>query len=258
MFGRPAPLASTGVATVQPADQMLSLAAMALAEGSIAVVAEGAAHGMPAIAAAVRGGPFLFVSGVLTAGVAAPAQEQETCLAAIERLLADQGIGPDRLLRVDAFAGEDRAASLTDAIVSRWPGARAGGGGAARFSQHDQIEVNALALLDGVPSRGTTDGIGWAEGAGALFAGPWIAPATIDAAELGAWLGIELARFCAALAVGREHVARIELRLPAPEMADPVSAALAAALPPGCRPSLLTWFAPEPAAMMITLDRRHA
>ena len=64
-FGRPARLASTGVAVPQPSGIALSAAAIASRSPLIRLAIPGSDYGMNAIAAAVESSGYLFVSGIL-------------------------------------------------------------------------------------------------------------------------------------------------------------------------------------------------
>lgn len=259
MFGKPALLVSTGVATLHLPGELLTVAAMAIAGSEIVLQASGAEHGMPAIAAAVRAGPLLFISGVLTSGRQSPVDQRSACLATIERLLADAGSSPAQLLRVDAFAGNGAAlADLGTAIHARWPtGPLAIGGGVGHFPSDGQIEVNALALLDGAVTRGHFEGVSWVHGADMVIAGPFLADADgIDEAAAGIvdWLDGLVADRGATGA----SIARLELRVPSGKARLATLAELRNRLSDAVRPAMLCWAAPGAPAMMVTLDMRPA
>jgi enamine deaminase RidA (YjgF/YER057c/UK114 family) len=65
LFGRPAPLASTGVAAKMHGINMLTTFVMAVADpADKEVLIPGARYGMNNISSAVRGGPLLFLAGI--------------------------------------------------------------------------------------------------------------------------------------------------------------------------------------------------
>ena len=240
MFGRPAPIASTGVATVQPEGEMLTVAAMAVAEGDVTVIASGADHAMPAIAASVRAGPFLLISGVLTDGEGSALAQRAHCLATIEALLDEIGLSPARLMRLDAFAASpSEHDALVAAMRDRWGGCHfVIGGGVAQFDRPGQIEVNALALADGVPQVDR-----WIAGGGVAVGGPWVLPEDATVATIVA----QIERAGAPLAA----LARIELRWPRAADKTALVEALTRLLPEACRPALLIWFSAGPPMLMM-------
>lgn len=116
IFGKPAPLASTGVAAKMAGINMLTTAAVAIAPpGLKKVIVNGPQYGMPNISSAVLADPFLFLSGVRgtvnpRTGVgileetpeAFPAQVK-VCYEKIRDILTQCGATPGHILRLDCY-----------------------------------------------------------------------------------------------------------------------------------------------------------
>ena len=134
LFGRPAPLASTGVAARMSDVNMLTAFAIAVADpADKEVLVEGPRFGMGNICSAVRGGPFIFVSGIR--GAEDPrsghAVEEETadslfaqlrlCYAIIKSILTDTGTDTGAILRLDCYVRDiTRSAENTLHVAKSW------------------------------------------------------------------------------------------------------------------------------------------
>lgn len=152
-FGRPAGLASTGVACRLGQPNALRVAAVALAAGvKKEVLVDGASFGMPAIASVVAGGGYLFVSGILNDGghsipprAGQPEMERQTkgCFATIDAVLQRAGASRRDIARYDVYVSEREVpdSALAEAAVS----ARAAVHGAfLPFGGEDCLEVTAM------------------------------------------------------------------------------------------------------------------
>lgn len=165
MFGRPAPLASTGVAAKMAGINMLTAYAIAVADPrDKSMLVAGARFGMSNIASAVRGGPLLFVSGIRgthdpRTGAARAEETDEsfgeqvrTCYEIIDAILREAGSSPEAIVRIDSYVrdigrrGEDaalRAKVLGDvACASTVVGLPLGARG--------EVEITTLALAPGI------------------------------------------------------------------------------------------------------------
>lgn len=112
-FGRPAPLASTGVPVRMGEGNLLRAAGVA-AGGRLEprVLLTGEAFGMPAISTAVAAGPFIFISGILAQERGAFEDNLAACLDDIGRILGLLGAPADRILRMDAYTPGDSQADV--------------------------------------------------------------------------------------------------------------------------------------------------
>jgi enamine deaminase RidA (YjgF/YER057c/UK114 family) len=175
-FGRPAPLASTGVATRLAPPALLSAAAVAVLDPTgKQVLIGGERHGMPAIATAVRGGPFVFVSGILNDGGSRGPFAAETeftrqttgASAVIADVLNRQGA---HLLRLDCFVGEGspRADLERSLSASGFTDGCSRGMLGLPFASPDLIEITALAAAPGVTVERIAGGV--CRAAGFVFA----------------------------------------------------------------------------------------
>ena len=165
MFGKPAPLASTGVAARMSGINMLTAFAMACADaGTKEVLLPGPRYGMANIAAAVRGGPLVFVSGI-RGGVdprdgRAVAEEAPDAFAAqtrvvyslIESILAHCGLKPRSILRIDSWLRDSARAAEDEANCREvlGPVQYASTRTALPLSARGETEVTVLAAGPGV------------------------------------------------------------------------------------------------------------
>jgi enamine deaminase RidA (YjgF/YER057c/UK114 family) len=118
-FGRPAPLASTGVAARLPTGGLLMASAWARSpiHQPHVVAVRGEDYGMPAIATAVRAGPFVFISGILKDGgwrarhTVDSTDEFEAqargCFLTIREILARLELTPANIVSQDCYIAED-------------------------------------------------------------------------------------------------------------------------------------------------------
>ena len=131
LFGRPAPLASTGVAAKMHGINMLTAFAIAVADPSDKeVLIPGARYGMTNISALVRGGPLLFVAGIRgnvdpRTGAARPeetpqsfGEQLRTCYEIINSILGEAGSNADAILRIDCYIRDIRRRD-EDAVIRR-------------------------------------------------------------------------------------------------------------------------------------------
>jgi len=165
MFGKPAPLASTGVAARMPGINMLTMFAIACADQEMKeVLVPGPRYGMANIAAAVLGGPLVFLSGIR--GVLDPrngqavAEETPEAFAAqtrvvygtIEAILADCGLTPNSILGIDSWLRDSARAAEDEAICREvlGPVQYASTRIALPLSARGETEVTVLAAAPGV------------------------------------------------------------------------------------------------------------
>ena len=221
-FGSPAPLASTGVASLHRSRNLLTATGIAWsgAPDKKQVVISGADFGMPAIATAVQAGPWVFISGLLTS-------DPSDAIAQLQQVLEQVGLDGDAIVRLDRYVSADgqsaeldrlMAARLTDLPIART-------GAVLPFGVAHQLEITALASRTPV-RRHSLDGIALVEANELVFTG------AIDAGSPGSFAS-EVARCIDRLvahldAIGRSiaHVARLEVCLADPELAEPVQARL--------------------------------
>jgi enamine deaminase RidA (YjgF/YER057c/UK114 family) len=161
-FGRPAPLASTGIAARMEGINMLTASAIAVADArDKAVLVSGPKYGMNNISSAVRGGPFLFMSGLR--GHVDPRTgetvEEETpgafeaqtrlCLDLLRAILRDAGADASHVLRVDNYIRERKNAAIADAIVEEClgKGPHAMTTVALPLGARGEVELTALAAF---------------------------------------------------------------------------------------------------------------
>ncbi|MEZ5737131.1 MAG: RidA family protein [Novosphingobium sp.] len=255
-FGMPAPLASTGIATPQERDCLLTVSGIALAEGEARLVAAGAEHNMPAIAAAVRGGPFLFISGILSDGKGSAQSQIEYCLRKIEDLLAMENLTPESLLRLDIFAESQEAVSrAVDVMRTRWPAASfVTGGGPGLFEQEGQIEINALALAGDTPKRiGANER--WVAGGGLALSQSWELARGMPAPAMAEAFVELLQEEMKGMDLHPESLARLELRVPPEQVRVARTVQMVGArLDPQSRPAVVTWIADAPPAVRAIVD----
>ncbi|MBM3504560.1 MAG: hypothetical protein FJX65_11865 [Alphaproteobacteria bacterium] len=223
-FGRPAPLASTGVATPLPFPTLLRAAAIAVTDlASKRVLVAGATHGMPAIATAVAGGPFVFVSGILNSGGWTGelpeddefARQAAGALQVIRAILAQEAGGLDRLLRAEGYVENDtaRASLVALARLLGFPSEAAWSRVALPFAAPDRIEVTTLAAARDVAVE---------RGPGAAAAGGFVFAAA-DGHSLAA-ANAELQRALASLHATPAHVVRLDLAAASESLASAAGA----------------------------------
>jgi len=165
IFGKPARLASTGVAARMSGINMLTAFAVACADaGEREVFLPGPRYGMTNIAAAVRGGPLVFLSGIR--GVVDPrngravVEETPDAFAAqthvvygmIASILADCGLATDSILRIDGWLRDSARAAEDEAICREvlGPVQYASTRTALPLSARGETEVTVLAAGPGV------------------------------------------------------------------------------------------------------------
>ena len=168
IFGKPAPLASTGVAARMSGINMLTAFAIACAEaGTKEVLVPGPRYGMANIAAAVRGGPLVFLSGIR--GVVdqrdgrAVAEERPDAFAeqtsvvygVIASILADCGLTTHSILRIDSWLRDSARAAEDEAICREvlGPVQYASTRTALPLSARGETEVTVLAAGPGVERK---------------------------------------------------------------------------------------------------------
>ena len=213
MFGRPAPLASTGVAAKMAGINMLTAFAIAVADPrDKSVLVRGAPFGMSNIASAVRGGPLLFVSGIRgtldpRSGAARAEETDEsfgeqvrTCYEIIDAILREAGSSPEAIVRIDSYVrdigrrGEEatlRAETLGGiACASTVVGLPLGARG--------EVEITTLALAPGIEKqviaerrRGLPDVV---SGGGFVFVGECAGNVSASTGDLDASLVAQRAR----------------------------------------------------------------
>lgn len=230
VFGRPAPLASTGVASRQRPGNLLTVAAIALADGAPEVLLPGDRYGMPAIATAMRAGDWLFVSGLL---VRAPTD----AVRQLREVLAAARLAPGALFRVDRYVAdlvqaESVAAGLgTDGVAS--PVA------VLPFADPDQLEITALATA--APIRRLASQGSVVVEAGGVAATGMLESSAADTLEVELEVCVErLVALLGSVGRGLGDVARLELCLSRIGDDALVRDRLAALLPEP-RPALLVW-----------------
>jgi enamine deaminase RidA (YjgF/YER057c/UK114 family) len=177
VFGRPAPLASTGVAAKMDGINMLTASAIAVADPSQKkVLVEGAKYAMHNISSVVRGGPFLFISGIRATidprtGAAVPEETAESFSAQtrmaydiIGAILRDAGAATDQILRLDCYIRDISRAVEEEAIRAEFLRDRACASTvvAPPLGARGEVEITALALAPEhvkrvpVPKEGTS------------------------------------------------------------------------------------------------------
>ena len=159
-FGRPAPLASTGVAVRHCLPNRLSVAGIAVDESrKKSVRIEGGTFGMPAIATAVQSGNLVFISGILNdGGLAAEkddavgefARQARGCFATIGIILKALGLTSAHIVRQDIYVAE--GCSYDDLVGLSGPADflslnAARSGARLPFGAPDLIEVTTIAVL---------------------------------------------------------------------------------------------------------------
>lgn len=156
-FGRPASLASTGVAARLQPPNLLRVAAIALAAGEQKqVLVDGASFGMPAISSVVAGGGHVFLSGILNDGgwasSAEPGQTEfvrqaQGCFATIGELL--RRAGAPTIVRQDVYVSEREEPGTVESALRAYqpPAGVAIHGIALPFGGTDLLEVTTIARI---------------------------------------------------------------------------------------------------------------
>lgn len=221
-FGRPAALASTGVGSLHRERNLLT--ATGIAWGGVPddkqVAVAGADFGMPAIATAVRAGPWVFISGLLTS-------DPSDAVAQLGQVLERVSLDGNAIVRLDRYVsaqeqwiilGDLVATRLTEMAVART-------GAVLPFGAAGQLEVTTLASSTPIRRHGL-DGVVLVETNDLVFTG------AIDAGSPGSF-AFEVARCVDRLAaylqsIGRSiaHIARLEVCLADPAMAEAAEARL--------------------------------
>ena len=137
------------------------------------VLVEGPRYAMENISAAVRGGPFIFVSGIR--GTVDPktgsrvseempdsfSAQTKVCYEVIESILKDCGLSADSVLRLDCYIRDGSRASeetvVRDEILGTSP--RAATRVALPLSARGEVEITTLAAAPGVAKRSLRGGI---------------------------------------------------------------------------------------------------
>jgi enamine deaminase RidA (YjgF/YER057c/UK114 family) len=168
IFGKPAPLTSTGVAARMAGINMVTTAAIAVRPpAEKRVVVSGPEFGMENISSAVAAGPFLFVAGLRGA-----AYER------LRAILQRSGATADRILRIECFVrdgcpeGEARAVRRSTLGDEAWALTTV----ALPLGGRGDLEVTAIALAPGqgdkhvirMPESGEVAAVG---GGGFIFVG---------------------------------------------------------------------------------------
>jgi len=196
-FGKPAPLASTGVAAKMAGTNMVTTCAIALADPADKhVLVDGSRYGMNNISAAVRGGPFVFLSGIRgtvdpRTGVrlsdetpAAFAAQARIIYEVIRSILNDCGLDVGAILRIDTYL-RDQARAADDERICREV-LRATPCASTRvalpLSGNGDIEATVLAAVPGVAKDIVFDSEAPApttiSAGGFVFVGECMAPST--------------------------------------------------------------------------------
>lgn len=164
VFGRPAQLASTGVASKMAGINMLTTAAIGVSDLSQKeVLITGREYRMENISTLVRGGPFLFMSGVRGTydfGTGSPVEEEtETsfttqlnlCYRMIREILSRALASTSNIVRLDSYI-RDRS-KIGEAITTQHAmlpdAAPASFVAALPLGMRGEVEINALAVAPG-------------------------------------------------------------------------------------------------------------
>lgn len=167
-FGKPAPLASTGVAAKMNGINMLTVSAIAVADiKDKTVLVDGPRYGMPNLSSAVGGGPLIFISGIR--GTANPKTGQRVveetpesfgaqtrvCYDMIRSIAADCGLSPSALLRLDCFMRDGSRTDEEEKIrAEELPGVVCASTRVALpLSARGEVEITSLASAPGVGKR---------------------------------------------------------------------------------------------------------
>jgi enamine deaminase RidA (YjgF/YER057c/UK114 family) len=165
IFGKPAPLASTGVAAKMQGINMLTAFVIAVVDTpDKQVLVPGPRYAMENISAAVRGGPLVFVSGIR--GTVDPrsgmrvaeetpeafGEQTRVCYEIIASILRECGLRPDSILRVDCFIRDPSRAAEDEAIRQEvlGPVLCAATRVALPLSARGETEITVLAAASGI------------------------------------------------------------------------------------------------------------
>ena len=167
-FGKPAPLASTGVAARMSGINMVTACAIAVADKTDKqVLVTGPRYGMANISSAVRGGPFVFVSGIRgttdpRTGAAVVEETPEAfeaqtrvVYAVIRSILSDCGLDADSILRIDTYLRDGARAAEDEAICREvlGPVPFASIRVALPLSARGETEVTVVAAAPGIAKK---------------------------------------------------------------------------------------------------------
>ena len=203
LFGRPAPLASTGVGAKMSGINMLTTFVIAVADpADKEVLIPGARYGMNNISSAVRGGPFLFLAGIR--GTLDPrtgrtvSEETHDAFPAqlrmsydiINAILAEIGADASAILRLDCYIRDitrsDEDSRVRDDVLGSVACASTVVG--LPLSARGEVEITTIALAPGhakqvVAQR--TNGLPCVVRAGGfLFIGECRGNVTVETGEL--------------------------------------------------------------------------
>jgi enamine deaminase RidA (YjgF/YER057c/UK114 family) len=224
IFGKPAPLASTGVAAKMNGINMLTVSAIAVADANDKeVLVDGSRYAMPNLSSAVRGGPLVFMSGIRgtfdpkTSGRVAEetpdafGAQTRVCYDVIKSIVDDCGLTPSALMRLDCFLRDGSRADEEQQIRNEELRgvACASTRVALPLSARGELEITALAAAPGVAKRlFVADREPIVAGAGGfLFVGECLGLPCGDARseELMENAGSQLERACRALESALRH-----------------------------------------------------
>ncbi len=190
-FGKPAPLASTGVAAKMAGINMLTTAVIAVRPPEEKkILVSGPAYRMENISSAVLAGPLLFISGLRgtvdpRSGVAAPEETPDAlqaqvriCYEVMKAILSQCGATTDDILRLDCFlrdvhrSGEEIEARRSALGEVECAATTVG----LPLGARGEIEITALALAPGqgrkkVYQRANGAGVAAVCGGGLVFVG---------------------------------------------------------------------------------------
>jgi enamine deaminase RidA (YjgF/YER057c/UK114 family) len=168
IFGKPAPLASTGIAAKMSGLNMMTSFVIAVADPvDKNVLVPGPRYAMENISSAVRGGPLVFLSGIR--GTVDPRNgarvaeetadsfgaQTRTCYGIITSILGDCGLTPSSILRIDCYIRDGSRAAEDDAIRREvlGPVPAASTRVALPLSARGETEITVLAAAPGVEKR---------------------------------------------------------------------------------------------------------
>lgn len=169
IFGRPADLASTGVAAKMAGINMLTTAAIAISPQveKRVLVSGPQKKGVTSIASAVQAGPFVFLSGVrgtTDRRTGKPVSEEKptsfkeqvtVCYESILDILAQCGANPNQLLRLDSYVRDINRADEELTIRREVLGgvACASTTLGLPLGARGEVEINGIALVPGQGSK---------------------------------------------------------------------------------------------------------
>lgn len=153
LWGKPAPLTSTGVAARMSGINLVTAAAVAVpTPAAKRVLVGGPEYGMANISSALAAGPFVFVSG-LRAAAAGPSLDEQAPASyrKLRAILDATGTAPQRIVRLESFLrsghdpADDAAAARAVLATDRYATTRVelvlGGNG--------DLEITTIALANG-------------------------------------------------------------------------------------------------------------